>query len=160
MFSALQLNAEVLGVSVDSKFTHLAWLNTPLEKGGLASEGNQQFRLPLLSDISHSISRSYGVLNEEEGTMISSCFFFFLIFSSVSDNCNPGYSKRCVFIISDKGLVREIISNDDGVGRSVDETLRILQAILYSDTNEGQACPVNWKPGNHHSFPLYLSSDV
>ncbi len=154
MFSALQLNAEVLGVSVDSKFTHLAWLNTPLEKGGLASKGNQQFRLPLLSDISHSISRSYGVLNEEEGTMISSCFFL-----TVSDNCDPGYSKRCVFIISDKGLVREIISNDDGVGRSVDETLRILQAILYSDANEGQACPVNWKPGNN-SFPLFLSGDV
>ena len=113
------LGANVIGISVDSVFSHLAWVNTPRKKGGL---GELQF--PLLEDITKDISRDYGVLMEEKG-----------------------FSLRGLFIIDDKGVLRHSTINDTAVGRSVDEALRVVQAFQYSDKH-GDVIPCNWKPGN------------
>ena len=106
------LNTEVVGISTDSQFTHLAWVNTPRKQGGLGS-----INLPLLSDLTHQISKDYGVYLE-----------------------HLGHSLRGLFIIDGKGIVRQITMNDLPVGRSVDETLRLVQAFQYSDVH-GEVCP-------------------
>jgi alkyl hydroperoxide reductase subunit AhpC len=128
----------VVGVSVDSKYTHLAWLRTPRNAGGLAPVGDHQkpFVLPLVSDLTHALSKSFGVFDEE---------------------C--GHSKRAVVVVSDAGVVREVLVNDDAVGRSVDEVLRLVQALQYADAHDGEACPVNWTPGTlaHRFSPAPLS---
>jgi len=115
-----KLNTEILGISVDSKYTHLAWINTPRKEGGLGG-----INFPLISDIKKTISTSYDVLIEEDGI-----------------------SLRGLFIIDPKGTVRQITKNDLPVGRSVDETLRLIQAFQYVDTHGDEVCPVNWKPGD------------
>lgn len=99
------INCELIGVSTDSHFTHLAWINTPRKEGGL---GN--IELPLLADKSMATARSYGVLQEESGI-----------------------SFRGLFIIDGKQNLRQITVNDLPVGRSVDETLRLVQAFQYTD---------------------------
>lgn len=99
------INCEVIGVSTDSHFTHLAWINTPRKEGGL---GNIEY--PLLADKSHAIARAYGVLQEESGI-----------------------SFRGLFIIDGKQNLRQMTVNDLPVGRSVDETLRLVQAFQYTD---------------------------
>lgn len=114
-----KLNCDLIGVSTDSHFTHLAWINTPRKQGGL---GNIQ--LPLLADKSLKISRDYGVLDEESGIPF-----------------------RGLFIIDGKQNLRQITVNDLPVGRSVDETLRLVQAFQYTD-EFGEVCPANWKPGD------------
>ena len=128
----------MVGVSVDSKYTHLAWLRTPRNAGGLAPVGDHQkpFVLPLVSDLTHALSKSFDVFDEE---------------------C--GHSKRAVVIVSDAGVVREVLVNDDAVGRSVDEVLRLVQALQYADAHDGEACPVNWTPGTlaHRFSPAPLS---
>jgi len=118
-----QLNAVVLGISVDSKYSHLAWVNTPRQNGGLASD--MPFTMPLLADLTHSISRAYGLLNEQEG-----------------------YSNRGLVIISDKGIVRDIVTNDDPVGRNCGEILRLLKAFGHTDTHPGEVCPIDWNGTN------------
>jgi len=112
-----QLGCEVVAVSVDSHFCHLAWVNTPRKAGGL---GNMQ--IPLLADLSKQISRDYGVLLEDAGIAL-----------------------RGLFIIDPNGTVRQITVNDLPVGRSVDETLRLLKAFQYTDKH-GEVCPANWQP--------------
>uniref|UniRef100_UPI00358E2857 peroxiredoxin-2-like isoform X2 n=1 Tax=Myxine glutinosa TaxID=7769 RepID=UPI00358E2857 len=114
-----QVNCEVVGVSVDSQFSHLAWLKTPRKAGGL---GNLKF--PLLSDITKKISRDYGVLLEEQGIAL-----------------------RGLFLIDPEGVVRHAGINDLPVGRSVDETLRLLKAFQFVATH-GEVCPANWKPNS------------
>jgi len=104
---------------VDSKYSHLAWVNTPRQNGGLA--GDMPFTMPLLADLTHSISRAYGLLNEAEG-----------------------YSNRGLVIISDKGIVRDIVTNDDPVGRNCGEILRLLKAFGHTDTHPGEVCPIDW----------------
>jgi peroxiredoxin (alkyl hydroperoxide reductase subunit C) len=99
------LNTAVVGVSTDSQFTHLAWVNTPRKQGGLG-----HVNIPLLSDLTHQISKDYGVYLE-----------------------HLGHSLRGLFIIDAKGIVRQITMNDLPVGRSVDETLRLVQAFQYAD---------------------------
>jgi peroxiredoxin (alkyl hydroperoxide reductase subunit C) len=99
------IGAEVVGISTDSKFTHLAWVNTRRKQGGL---GN--VNIPLLSDLTHQISKDYGVYLE-----------------------NLGHSLRGLFIIDAKGIIRQVTMNDLPVGRSVDETLRLVQAFQYAD---------------------------
>lgn len=101
------LNTEIVGISTDSQFTHLAWTQLPRKKGGLGS-----VNIPLLSDLTHQISKDYGVYLE-----------------------HLGHSLRGLFIIDGKGIVRQITMNDLPVGRSVDETLRLLQAFQYADVN-------------------------
>lgn len=112
------LNAEVVAVSTDSHFSHLAWVNTPRKQGGL---GNMN--IPLLADRTQKISRDYTVLKEDEGVAF-----------------------RGLFIIDGSGNLRQITINDLPVGRSVDETLRLVQAFQFTDKH-GEVCPANWKPG-------------
>jgi len=119
-----KIGAEVVGASVDSHFTHLAWMNLPRTEGGLG-----KLNIPLLSDLTHSISKDYGVYLEDNGI-----------------------SLRGLFIIDDKGILRQITMNDLPVGRSVDETLRLVQAFQYTDKH-GEVCPAGWKPGADTIIP-------
>lgn len=112
------LDIEIIGCSTDSHFTHLAWINTSRKDGGLGD-----LDIPLLADKSMKIARDYGVLNEETGIPF-----------------------RGLFIIDGKQILRQITVNDLPVGRSVDETLRLVQAFKFTDEH-GEVCPANWKPG-------------
>jgi len=115
-----KLDAEIIGASVDSKSSHLAWINTPRKEGGLGGHVN----FPLVADLNKKLSRDYDVLMEEEG-----------------------YSLRGLFIINRQGVVVQITKNDPPVGRSVDETLRLVQAFQHVD-KYGEVCPANWTPGS------------
>jgi len=119
-----KINTEVIAVSVDSVFTHLAWTNTPRKEGGLG-----KMKIPLLADLTKQISKDYGVLLED-----------------------AGHTLRGLFIIDDKGVLRQITMNDLPVGRSVDETLRLVQAFQYTDKH-GEVCPAGWKPGSDTIIP-------
>jgi len=112
------LGCELVAVSTDSEFSHLAWVNTPRKQGGLG-----KMNIPLLADRTHDISRRYGVLKADEGIAF-----------------------RGLFLIDVNGTLRQITVNDLPVGRSVDETLRLLQAFQFTDKH-GEVCPANWKPG-------------
>lgn len=111
------LNCEVIGVSTDSQFSHLAWVNMPKKQGGL---GGLQY--PLLSDFNKTISRDYGVLLEDEGIAL-----------------------RGLFLINPEGVVSHLSINDLPVGRSVDETLRLIKAFQFV-AEHGEVCPANWQP--------------
>lgn len=111
------LDTEILGVSTDSKFSHRAWLNTPRDANGLG-----ELNFPLGSDLTKSVARDYGVLIEEEGIAL-----------------------RGLFIIDPEGELKYQVVNHNDVGRSVDETVRVLQAL-----QSGGLCPANWKPGDSH----------
>lgn len=124
-----ELNTEVLGVSTDSHHTHLAWIRTPRSQGGLG-----KINFPLLADISKQISRDFGVLVEDE-----------------TDDMY-GAALRGLFIVDDRGVLRSYTINDDAVGRSVDETLRLIRAFQYADKH-GEVCPANWKPGKETIKP-------
>ncbi|XP_063795470.1 peroxiredoxin-1 [Pseudophryne corroboree] len=113
------LNCEVIGASVDSHFCHLAWTNLPRKDGGLGP-----MNIPLVADSLRSISKDYGVLKEDEGIAF-----------------------RGLFIVDEKGILRQITINDLPVGRSVDETLRLVQAFQHTD-KYGEVCPAGWKPGS------------
>ena len=116
-----ELGCEVLAVSVDNKHSHLAWCNTSRKAGGLGGTN-----IPLVSDITKSIAKDYEVL--------------------VEDGEDAGLSFRGLFIISDKGILRQKTVNDLPVGRSVDECLRLVQAFKFTDEH-GEVCPAGWKPG-------------
>ncbi|MBB6669792.1 peroxiredoxin [Cohnella nanjingensis] len=111
------LNTEVLGVSIDSIHSHRAWINTPKNDNGLG-----QLNFPLAADITKQVARDYGVLIEEEGIAL-----------------------RGLFIIDPDGVLKYQVVNHNDVGRSVEETLRVLQAL-----QSGGLCPINWKPGDKH----------
>ncbi|XP_073450093.1 peroxiredoxin [Aquarana catesbeiana] len=113
-----KLNTEVIAASVDSHFCHLAWTNQSRKDGGLGP-----MKIPLVSDMCRTISKDFGVLNDE------------------------GISFRGLFIIDEKGILRQITINDLPVGRSVDETLRLVQAFQHTD-KYGEVCPAGWKPGS------------
>ena len=112
-----KIGTRLVGASVDSHYTHLAWKNTPRQQGGLG-----EIRFPLLSDINKDAAFSYGVLLEE------------------------GVTARGLFIIDDKGILQSYTVNNLAVGRSVDEVLRLVQAYQYV-AEHGEVCPANWKPG-------------
>lgn len=118
------IKCNLVGCSTDSQYAHLAWMNTDRKNGGIG-----KLNYPLLSDKSMSIARSYGVLDEETGIPF-----------------------RGLFIIDPNQNLRQIIINDLPVGRSVDEALRLVQAIQFTDVN-GEVCPVNWKPGSETIKP-------
>eukprot|EP00340_Litonotus_pictus_P000444 CAMPEP_0170515570 /NCGR_PEP_ID=MMETSP0209-20121228/1995_1 /TAXON_ID=665100 ORGANISM="Litonotus pictus, Strain P1" /NCGR_SAMPLE_ID=MMETSP0209 /ASSEMBLY_ACC=CAM_ASM_000301 /LENGTH=190 /DNA_ID=CAMNT_0010800121 /DNA_START=165 /DNA_END=737 /DNA_ORIENTATION=+ len=124
-----ELNAQVIGVSTDSHFTHLAWIKTARNKGGLG-----KLNFPLLADISKKISKNFGVLVEDETDELF------------------GASLRGLFIIDEKGVIRSYTVNDAHVGRNVDETLRLIRAFQYADKH-GEVCPANWKPGEETIKP-------
>jgi alkyl hydroperoxide reductase subunit AhpC len=112
-----ELDAEVVGVSVDSKYTHLAWTQRPRKQGGI--EG---LRFALLADLKRELARDYGVLTED------------------------GVALRGLFLIDPSGVVQHATINNLAVGRSVDETLRVVQAFRFVQEN-GEVCPADWKPG-------------
>ena len=109
--------AEVIGASVDSQYSHLAWIQTPRARGGLGG-----LKYPLVSDITKQISKEYGVLLE------------------------GGVALRGLFLIDKQGIVRHVTVNDLPIGRSVDEALRVLDALQFYETH-GEVCPADWKPG-------------
>jgi peroxiredoxin 2/4 len=119
-----KINTEVIGVSVDSHFTHLSWIKTDRKQGGLG-----KINIPLLSDLNHKISKDYGVYLED-----------------------LGHTLRGLFIIDGKGVLRQITMNDLPVGRSVDETLRLVEAFQYTDTH-GEVCPAGWRKGQPTIIP-------
>jgi len=113
-----QRNTQIIGCSVDSWFSHLAWLNTPRGKGGI--EGVEY---PLVSDLNKQIARMYQVLKEDDGI-----------------------AYRGLFLIDKQGTIRHQLVNDLPLGRSVDEALRMIDALIYFEKN-GEVCPANWKVG-------------
>jgi len=113
-----KIGCEVVAASTDSHFSHLAWINTPRKDGGIG-----HMNIPILADLTHSLSKDYGVLKEDEGIAF-----------------------RGLFIIDKKGILRQITINDLPVGRDVDETLRLVQAFQHTD-EFGEVCPAGWKPG-------------
>ncbi|CAG9833041.1 unnamed protein product [Diabrotica balteata] len=119
-----KINTAVVACSTDSQFSHLAWINTPRKQGGLG-----EMAIPLLSDKSGAVAKAYGVLDEATGIPF-----------------------RGLFIIDGKGDLRQITINDLPVGRSIDETLRLVQAFQFTDEH-GEVCPVGWKPGQKTMKP-------
>lgn len=111
-------NAQVIGCSIDSHFCHAAWLNTPKAKGGI-----QGVTYPLLSDLHKTIAKDYDVLNEEVGV-----------------------AYRGLFLIDRNGIVRHALINDLPLGRSVDEAIRLLDALIFHEQH-GEVCPANWQKG-------------
>ena len=111
-------NVEVIGVSVDSKFSHFAWAQQAREEGGIKG-----VNFPLVSDLTKTICRDYGVLLEAAGIAL-----------------------RGLFIIDGKGVLQHITVNANNLGRNVEEVLRVLDAVEYSEAN-GEVCPANWKKG-------------
>jgi len=118
-----QKNAQVIGVSVDSHFTHLAWKNTPRDQGGIG-----QVKYPLVADLSKSISSEYGVLFGEEVAL------------------------RGLFLIDKEGVVRHALVNDLPLGRNVDEALRLVDALQFTEEH-GEVCPANWREGEDAMKP-------
>lgn len=116
--------AEVIGCSVDSQFSHLAWLNTPKSKGGI--EG---VSYPLVADLNKTISRDYEVLKEDEGI-----------------------AYRGLFLIDKEQVVRHQLINDLPLGRSIDEALRLLDALIFHEKH-GEVCPANWSEGQKSMKP-------
>ncbi len=112
-----RLGCEVVGASVDSQFSHLAWINTPRNEGGLG-----EIKYPLLADVTKEVSRSYQVL------------------------LDGGVALRGLFLISPEQKIVYQVVHDLGVGRSVEETLRVLEAFQYT-MKHGEVCPANWKKG-------------
>ncbi|MBI5681755.1 MAG: peroxiredoxin [Deltaproteobacteria bacterium] len=117
-------NAEVIGVSVDSHFSHFAWREVPREKGGIGA-----IEYPLVSDLDKSICRDYGVLLEK-----------------------PGIALRGLFVIDKEGIVRHITINDLPLGRNVEEALRIIEGLQFNE-KYGEVCPANWKKGEKGMKP-------
>ena len=115
-----QCHCEILGISVDSKFTHKAWVETEKEKGGLGGKLN----FPLLSDLTRHTSRDFGVLLEEAGVAL-----------------------RGLFLINPEGVVVHETTNFLSVGRSSKEALRTLKAFQFVAANGSQVCPANWDEG-------------
>lgn len=119
-------HAQVIGCSVDSCYSHLAWLNIPKSKGGIAGVD-----YPLVSDLNKTIARDYGVLMPEEGI-----------------------AYRGLFLIDKEGIVRHQVINDLPLGRSIEETLRVLDAWIYFEAH-GEVCPANWRSGGAAFKPSY-----
>lgn len=113
-----QRGVEVIGVSIDSQFTHLAWKNTPIDKGGIG-----QVQYPLIADVKHEICRAYDVE-----------------FSAA------GVAFRGSFLIDRSGVVRHQVVNDLPLGRNIDEMLRMVDALQFTEEH-GEVCPAGWSKG-------------
>lgn len=112
-------DVEVIGVSIDSQFTHNAWRNTPIEKGGIGP-----VKFTLVADVAHNICRSYGVEHPEAGVAF-----------------------RGAFIIDKEGLVRSQVVNDLPLGRNIHDLIRTVDALQFFEEH-GEVCPANWKKGS------------
>ncbi|MBF9014787.1 MULTISPECIES: peroxiredoxin [unclassified Oceanispirochaeta] len=111
-------NVEVVSVSIDSHYTHFAWRNTPVNEGGIGA-----VKYTMAADMNHEIARAYGV--ESEG----------------------GMAFRGAFIIDKEGIVRSQIVNDLPLGRNIEELLRLIDAVQFTEEH-GEVCPVNWRKGD------------
>lgn len=116
-------NCEVVGVSVDSHFSHWAWKNTPVNKGGI---GNIQY--PLVADLTKNIARDYGVLIDD------------------------AIALRGLFLIDKEGIVQHALVNNLPLGRNVDEAIRLLDALQFTEEH-GEVCPANWNKGDEAMKP-------
>jgi len=114
---------EIISVSVDSQFSHFAWKNTPVNEGGI---GNVQF--PMVADMTKSISRDYGVLLGDQVAL------------------------RGLFLMDQEGVVRHATVNDLPLGRNVDEAMRVLDALQFTEKH-GEVCPANWNAGDEGMTP-------
>jgi len=117
-------NVKVIGVSIDSHFSHLAWLNTPKAKGGI-----QGVAYPIVSDLNKTISRDYDVLVE-----------------------GAGIAYRGLFLLDKEHVVRHQVVNDLPLGRNVSETLRMVDALQFTEKH-GEVCPANWNQGDKSMKP-------
>lgn len=124
------INTEILGVSVDSEFSHLAWIQTDKKEGGIGD-----IDYPLVSDIKKEISTAYNVLDPEAGVAL-----------------------RGLFIIDPEGVIQHATVNNLSFGRSVDETLRTLKAIQYVQSHPDEVCPAGWKEGDQTMIPDPIKS--
>ncbi|NBV14288.1 MAG: peroxiredoxin [Sphingobacteriia bacterium] len=129
-------NVQVIGVSVDSKHSHWAWLNTPKEKGGI-----QGVMYPLVADLSKTIAKNYDVLGGD---------YEFSIDEDNNTEVMLFHGKplayRGLFLIDKDGIVRHQLVNDLPLGRSIDEALRMVDALQHFET-KGEVCPANWEEG-------------
>ena len=112
------MNTKILGVSIDSVFSHLAWVQTDRKAGGLGD-----LKYPLISNVRKGISKSYNVLIADQGIAL-----------------------RGLFIIDKEGVIQHSTINNLAIGHSVDETLPTLQALQYVHDDPNEACPAGWKP--------------
>ena len=124
------LNTEILAISVDSEFSHLAWIQTERKMGGLGD-----INYPLVSDLKREISTAYNVLDPDLGAAL-----------------------RGLFIIDRSGILQYATVNNLSFGRSVDETLRVLRAIQHVQANPNEVCPVDWQPGDRTIVPNPLEA--
>lgn len=127
-----KINTEVLAVSVDSEFSHLAWIQTDRKLGGVGD-----VTYPLVSDIKKEISTAYNVLDPEAGVAL-----------------------RGLFIIDKEGIIQHETINNLSFGRSVDETLRVLKAIQYVQSHPDEVCPAGWEEGDKTMVPDPKQSKV
>ncbi len=118
-------DCEIMGISVDSPYTHHAWRETKVVDGGVGS-----IRFPLVSDLSKKIAADYGVLLDE------------------------GIALRGQFLIDKEGIIRHQLVNDLPLGRNVEEALRILDALQFHE-RQGEVCPANWRPGEEAMKPTF-----
>jgi peroxiredoxin (alkyl hydroperoxide reductase subunit C) len=116
-------NCQLNGISIDSHYSHLAWKNTPVNEGGIG-----RITYPLVSDLNKSISKAYGVL------------------------LDAGIALRGLFLIDRDGIIRHMVVNDLPLGRNVNEALRILFALQFTEQH-GEVCPANWNKGEEAMTP-------
>ncbi len=112
-----ELGVEVVGVSIDSQFTHYAWRNTPVEKGGIGEVG-----FSMVADVKHEITRAYGIEHED------------------------GVALRATFLIDKSGVVQHQVVNNLPLGREVDEVIRLVEALQFTEEH-GEVCPAGWRKG-------------
>jgi len=114
----------VVGVSIDSQFTHFAWRETPVDKGGI---GRVQF--PIVADVKHEITRAYGI-----------------------EHPDAGVAMRASFLIDKEGVVQHQVVNNLPIGRNVDEMLRVVDALQFTEEH-GEVCPAGWQKGERGMKP-------
>ena len=119
------LGCEVVAISTDSHFTHSAWRNTPLDQGGVGS-----VPFPMVADMTREIAAAYGILSEPGNSYYP-----------------PGVAMRATFVIDQEGIVRHQVVNDEPLGRSVDEVIRIVNALQFFEEH-GRVCPAGWNKGD------------
>lgn len=112
-----ELGVEVVGVSIDSQFTHYAWRNTPVEKGGIG-----EVAFTMVADVKHEITRAYGIEHED------------------------GVALRATFLIDKSGVVQHQVVNNLPLGREVDEVIRLVEALQFTEEH-GEVCPAGWRKG-------------
>ena len=120
-----ELGVEVVGISIDSHFTHNAWRNTSIDDGGIGA-----LQYTLAADMDHSISQAYGIQSDGGDSYYPS-----------------GVAMRATFVIDQQGIVRHQVVNDEPLGRNMDEVVRIVQALQFFEEN-GQVCPAGWNMGD------------